>query len=306
MDEMIEVYAGSVQSWECDPMGHMNVQFYVARATDGLASLALALGLGPSYSRREGAGLVAVDHHIRFLKEFRPGAPFRVRAGVLAVGDDRLQVFEQFENSATGVPAATFIADVRLVDFATRDARPLPDTVRVRARDLTVALPDHGAPRGLALDPPGPAPTQDDAESSGMLAVYQGVVAPADCDAHGYLATPNYIARISAAVPNVIAMTRGIDRSADDSSGGAALEYRLIYRAVPQVGDILVLYSAIKSIGGKTFIWGHRLFDKETGKAVATSEIVAVNLDLVNRRAKEIPDDMRTGLARHLVPELAV
>lgn len=306
MGEMIEVYSGSVQSWECDPMGHMNVQFYVARASDGLASLALALGLGPSYGRREGTGLVAVDHHVRFLKEFRPGAPFRVLAGVLEVGDDRLRVFEQFENTVTGAPAATFIADVRLADLATRDAVALPDIVREKARELTIDLPDHGAPRGLALDPPGPAPTIEDARNGGMMAVYQGMVAPSDCDSNGYMTTPNYIARISAAVPNVIALTRGVDRSADNTSGGAALEYRLIYRTVPRVGDILVLFSGIKSIGGKTFIWGHRMFDKETGNAVATAETVAVNLDLVNRRATEIPDDMRAGLTAHLVPELAV
>ena len=57
---MIETAMGSAQTWECDAMGHMNVQFYIARATDGLAAIGLALGLG---SQRTGVGLIATDHH---------------------------------------------------------------------------------------------------------------------------------------------------------------------------------------------------------------------------------------------------
>ena len=78
---MIETAMGSAQTWECDAMGHMNVQFYVARATDGLAAIGLALGLG---SPRDGQGLVAEDHHIRYLREVRPGVCLTVRGGVLA------------------------------------------------------------------------------------------------------------------------------------------------------------------------------------------------------------------------------
>ena len=35
---MIELYRGSINTWECDEMGHMNVRFYVARMMEGLAS----------------------------------------------------------------------------------------------------------------------------------------------------------------------------------------------------------------------------------------------------------------------------
>lgn len=303
---MIEVYSGAAQAWECDAMGHMNVRFYVARATDGLAALALALGLGPTWSRREGQALLARDHHIRFLREFRPGAPFRIFAGMLAVTDERLRVYFEFRNTATEEPAATFIAEAELVDLGTRAARPLPDEVKQRALALTLELPAHGRPRGLAIVPPRSAPDLARADALGLMATYQGVVAPEDCDGHGFMATPLYIARIAASVPNMVAMTRGIDRSGDTGTGGAALEYRLVYRADPRAGDILGLRSAIKSIGAKTYIWSHWLFDLETGAAVATSETVAITLDLVERRSIAIPDDMRAGLESRLVPGLGV
>ena len=32
----LEVWRGSVNTWECDQMGHLNVRFYVARSAEGL------------------------------------------------------------------------------------------------------------------------------------------------------------------------------------------------------------------------------------------------------------------------------
>jgi len=65
MSEMIEVARSSVQTWECDQMGHMNVQFYVARASDAAFYLRHALGLSPSRVRAEGRAMIALEEHIR-------------------------------------------------------------------------------------------------------------------------------------------------------------------------------------------------------------------------------------------------
>ena len=79
---MIEVMRSSVNTWECDNMGHMNVRHYSARAADGLARLAMELGLGPRQLAKEGTSVRALAQHLRFHREMRPGATFRVRAGV--------------------------------------------------------------------------------------------------------------------------------------------------------------------------------------------------------------------------------
>ena len=42
---MITVYRNSVQSWEIDQMGHMNVQFYFEKALQGCVVLWNKLGL---------------------------------------------------------------------------------------------------------------------------------------------------------------------------------------------------------------------------------------------------------------------
>jgi acyl-CoA thioester hydrolase len=81
---MIEVARSSVQTWECDQMGHMNVQFYVGKADEGLSALAAALGLSARAQRSTFAALIPREHHIRFHRELRPGAPFAIKAGILA------------------------------------------------------------------------------------------------------------------------------------------------------------------------------------------------------------------------------
>ena len=136
MSEMIEVARSSVQTWECDQMGHMNVQFYVEKAGQGLAALSLALGLGPRYARNEGARLFVRDHHVRFLREQRPGAPFFLRAGVLEVRDFGLRVYEEMVSTVSGEPAASFIAEVELLDEETREVKPLPAKAKEAAKKL--------------------------------------------------------------------------------------------------------------------------------------------------------------------------
>jgi acyl-CoA thioester hydrolase len=152
LQSVIETHIGAIQTWECDVMGHLNVRFYVSRASEGLAILGHELGIDG------GLRIQPLDHHIRFLRELRPGTPIRVFAGIAALRETSLQVYLEIRNAATDVPAATFIADTVLLDEA-GDRVALPAAVADRARRLAVDIPAHGAPRGLTLAPPGPAPT---------------------------------------------------------------------------------------------------------------------------------------------------
>jgi acyl-CoA thioester hydrolase len=113
------------------------------------------------------------------------------------------------------------------------------------------------------------------------------------------------IGRIADSMPNMIAKTRGVDRS-EAATGGAAVEYRLVYHSTPCDGDVLALRTGIKSIGPKTFNGVHWLFDRDSGAAVATAEAVAIGLDLQTRQAVELGAEMRQSLERLLVPGLSV
>ena len=84
---MIELYRGSINTWECDEMGHMNVRFYVAKAMEGLAELAHSVGLGHAFRANAQSTLRPRDQHIRFMKEAHAGAPFTMTGCVLEVNE---------------------------------------------------------------------------------------------------------------------------------------------------------------------------------------------------------------------------
>lgn len=301
MTGMIEVARSSVQTWQCDQMGHMNVQFYLDQAEQGVAALALELGLRPAGGLR----LRAREHHVRFLREQRPGAPFFLRAGVVDVGEGGLTVYEELVETISGTPAATFRVELACEDDTT-SPRPLPATTRQAASALHAEVPEHGRARGLVLDPPRPSPRLEEADGLGMLRTWQGRVGAEQCDETGRLTPRHFMGIVSDSIPNLLALTGGADRSRASNVGGAALEYRFVYRGAPRVGAVLTLRSGLKQVSAKTYTWCHWLFDLATGEAVATAEAVAIALDLEQRRAIPIPEAMRTDLEARVIEGLGV
>jgi acyl-CoA thioester hydrolase len=306
MAEMIDVARSSVQTWQADQMGHMNVQFYLEMATDGLAALAVHLGLGPRFIEKENAKLHARDHHVRFLREQRPGAPVTVRGGVLHVDDFALRVYLEMYNTVSEEVAATFAVDVELMDMDTRETKPLPARAKAAAKEMIVDLPAHGSPRGLEISPPREKPTLEEAAAINLVFTWQGEVQRNQCDEQGFLLARHFMGIVSDSIPNLLGKTRGDDRSKNNKVGGAALEYRFHYHSYPKSGDVLTLRSGLKMVGPKTYIWGHWLFNLETGKAVATAEAVAIALDLEARKAIPIPEELRVHLEGMVASGLAV
>ncbi|MEQ1863326.1 MAG: thioesterase family protein [Micropepsaceae bacterium] len=305
MGEMIEIARSSVQTWECDQMGHMNVQFYVAKADEGMSALAAALGLSARAQRSDDALLLPREQHIRFHRELRPGSPFVVTGGVVRVQSEGLIIYEEMQNIAANSIAATFVTRAEWCDIDYRGGLPLPIEAIAKAPRLSVDIPAHAAPRGLDMAPPRNSPSLADAESMGLITTFRGAVLPEHCDRSGYMTPRHYMGRVSDAIPNLIVQTSGQDRSAS-GIGGAALEYRFVYRDFARDGDVMVLKSGLKSVSSKTYVWCHWLFNAETGECISTAEAVAVAMDLSARKAIEIPPDMRTRLEALIVPGLSV
>ncbi|GAB2797198.1 thioesterase family protein [Halomonas shantousis] len=305
MAELIDVYRGSVQTWECDQMGHLNVQFYVEKATSALAVFGERIGLGPVFVRQQGAKLVAHDQHIRFLREQHPGAALAIRAGVLEAGPQEIRVYLEMISRSNGEVAATFVTRAHLADIGTRETRSIPAHALDAAGALRCDLPAHGQPRGLEPYPPRQRPTRDEARQRGMPVTYLNTVSPAQCDSQGFMATRHYMGIVAEAVPNLLVEAGGDDRSRG-RIGGAALEYRFVYHQAPREGDVITLHSAVKEVGPKAYKLGHWLLDASTGEALATSEAVVVLFDLDARKAITIPDDRRAALEGLIVPDLSV
>ncbi len=300
MNDMIELYRNSVRLWECDQMGHMNVQFYVEKATAALAVLEQKLGLGEGGQR-----LVAREHHIRFLREQRPGVPIRLVGGVLDAEPTQLRVYLEMQHAATGSVAATIVARTELTGAGREQTLPIPNEALSRAAGMQVGLPEHAAPRGLELTPPATLPRLEQADAMGMVPTYLTPLEPHLVDAEGFMTTRGYMGVISDAVPNLL-----VHLSSDDPNtrgiGGAALEYRLVYHRTPRRGTVLALRSGIIDVGAKAYRFGHWMYDAGSGEPVAAAMAVAVLFDLKARKAITIPDDRRALLEKMIVPGLVV
>jgi acyl-CoA thioester hydrolase len=305
---VIEIGEGSVQAGECDVMGHMNVRHYVARSLEAMAWLGLELGLGPSFARGHGAGLVPKDQHIRFLRELPAGAPFSIRGGVAAVhGRQGLRLFQEVANAESGTVAATLVTDAALVDLRSGEPRPLPAGLEAAAAHLATTVPDHATPRGLRFDPPGEPLTLSAARELGLTRTQKGAVAAAECNEHGLMRADGVIARVWDGVPHSPA--RAAARREAGSPGGlgsAALEYRLVYHRPVRAADLLTVHSGLKAVGGKTVTWTHWLFDGESGAAVAAAEVVGVSFDLATRKAVAMDEATRRALEGLILPGLGV
>ena len=300
---MIDVMRSSVNTWECDQMGHMNVRHYSARAADGLARLAVELGLGPRRLEEAGLAVRAVEQHLRFHREMRPGAAFRVQAGVIEASEERLRIYEEMRLAGDDVLVATIVTDAVLVQSSTFHHVPWPKEAVTRAGVLATALPEHGAPRGIAGGPPrSPPPSYDEARR--LVGAYLGPVTRDDCDEKGFMREAAYLGRVSDGVPHFFRSLRRGDNPA--GVGGAALEYRFAYHGRPRVGDLIEMRVGLKAVARKTIHFCHWIFDVESSRCVSTSEAVAVSLDLMTRKAIDIRDDERAVLEAYVVPRLAM
>lgn len=291
---MIELGRSSVQTWECDTMGHMNVQFYVEKAHDAAGYLGIRLGRGPHAMAEVKQSLITVDQHVRFHREMRPGTPYFLRGGVARVEHGQVIAYIEMVQTVGEVVSATFTSTLQLRDQQGNTRHPFPTGL---AKDYIVDIPGYGMARGLDLDaPPRRAPTLSEADGMGLMATYMARVRSQECDRFGRMQARFFMARYSDSIPNLLALTSGRNRGEPGSTGGAALEYRLIYRKFPRAGDILCIRSGLKSIAEKTYVWAHWMFDAETGECVATSEAVAVAMDLETRKAIPIPPELRARL----------
>jgi acyl-CoA thioester hydrolase len=300
----LEVWRGGVNTWECDDMGHLNVRFYVTRAMEGLVALAAALGLEGAFRANADATLIVRDHHIRFLREARPGAPLVMTAGLVEFGATEARVLQLLNHAATGEVAASFQT---LISHTTaKDERPFGWSERTiaRAAALKVATPPRVAPRSLTLAPASGRASLAEADRLGLIRLSSGAFGAQDCDVFGRVRPELFIGRVSDGVPTLARAFGGGERAA--RTGGAVVEYRLAYHLWPRAGDRFEVRSGLAGFDERTQRIAHWILDPNSGAAWATSEAVAIAFDLDTRKNIPIDEEARARLAAHVTPGLGL
>ena len=284
----IEIWRGGVTPWQCDEMGHMNVQFYLAAASEGLTGLAAMLGMPRAFTQGASSTLLLREHHIRFLKEARPGAGLVMTGGLLDIGETEATLLQMIFH-ADGAPAAAITSKVAHV--TPRDLRLFPWTrgALERAGALTIAAPDFALPRSVSSAPVQSIAGLKAADALGMATGSSGAIMPQGCDVFGRMLPEQMLARVYASVGHIIRESQAAVLEAHPELqgrlGGAAVEYRVLYHAWPSAGDRVLLRSAHKDLTPKLRRVIHWLLDPTSGRAWASAEMVSLFLDLKARRS---------------------
>jgi acyl-CoA thioester hydrolase len=308
----LELYRGCVNAWECDEMGHMNVRFYIARAMESALVFAARIGLRRAHQSAPTSQLIPRAQHIRFLKKARAGAPLNGVGGVVAHDETTVQLYQELRH-ADGAPAATLTTLYAHADARTGRVFAWPDRARATMDKLACTIPAHGQPRSIDVNTGPSAASVAIAEALGVGVIGRGAVLVGECDTLGAARPEIFIARVSDAMPNLMgawreAVAKDASKAGKDAvaAGAAVLEYRILYRRWPRVGDLLEVRSAVASVEEKTHRFVHWVLDPLSGEAWATAEAVAVTFDLKTRKTIKASDAQRRALEAMIVAGMEI
>jgi acyl-CoA thioester hydrolase len=142
--ELIETYRGTVQSWHCDHMGHMNVMWYVGKFDEATWNLFAAAGLTAAFLKQEKRAMAAVQQNITYRRELLAGDTVAVRSAFLEVRERVAKFVHEMRNATTGEISAVCVLTGVQIDTQTRKSCAFPPELAERARSLVRAyeLPD--------------------------------------------------------------------------------------------------------------------------------------------------------------------
>lgn len=300
---MRDTYRGYVNQWECDENGHMNLQFYLAKAADASLALLTDIGLGLEENRRSNRAIVNRGHHMRFHREFRATDTLAVRSGITRLERTSITIYHEVRNPVADALAASIAIEVELLDREAGRPLDMPDRVVNDAHDWSAALPEHARPRSVteaALDL-HQRPTIERARKIGMWESARAAVQVRDCDDAGFVEPRYYLNRLSDAQAHNWAML-GLNRQllAQNGWGSATVELRMKHVVPFVAGDSVVVMSGLREIGSKTVQLHHWFFNALTGEIASLAQAAALIFDMNSRNAIGVPDGYQDSVAAKL------
>ncbi len=136
--EMALTHRGAVYPRHLDHMGHMNIQFYIAKFDAAVWHLFDRIGVTADDIREHNRGMAAVEMNVRYLKDLGAGDLVSVHSGVLKVGERSLDVVQEMRLGETGELAAVMRVTAVHLDREAHRAVPFPEEIAARARDHSV------------------------------------------------------------------------------------------------------------------------------------------------------------------------
>ncbi|WP_188663930.1 acyl-CoA thioesterase [Terasakiella brassicae] len=122
-------HRSTVQQWECDHMGHLNVRHYMAKFDDAAWTFLSMLGLTNHYFQECQAGVAAVDHHVTYKRELMPGDCVEIHTKLALLDGRKFKLIHEMTHSVSGEVAASCELFGVHMDRQERRAVPFPDHI---------------------------------------------------------------------------------------------------------------------------------------------------------------------------------
>jgi len=134
-----------------------------------------------------------------------------------------------------------------------------------------------------------------------MFKTYYGIVHPWLCDVMGHLTTRHYVGMFDDSHPHFF-KELGInqDEMVKRGEGFADVKSMLEYKQELHSGALVVIESSLVSLGNKSFVHRHEMYNRSTGELAATMENITVTFDLNARKAVPLFDHFRKSAEQYL------
>ena len=127
-----------------------------------------------------------------------------------------------------------------------------------------------------------------------MIETYRGVVYPNQLDHMDHMNVQWYTSKFDEATWHLFSAVGITNRYIiENQKGMAAIEQITKYKSEVVAGDLLLIKSKILEVSEKTIRFIHNMYNAETGREVATSELLGVHIDREKRKSCALPDDIK-------------
>jgi acyl-CoA thioester hydrolase len=133
----IKTYQGTIYPWNCDHMGHMNVQFYVAKFDEAIWSLFSCLGLTSTYLRENKRGMVALEQQLKYYKEVLAGDTIYIESEIMEIRSKTILIKHMMYNlESKDMVSETEITGLH-IDTDIRKGMAFPEFVKDKFHEMT-------------------------------------------------------------------------------------------------------------------------------------------------------------------------
>ena len=133
---MKETYRGTIYTWHCDHMGHMNVQHYAAKFDEATWQLFSMIGITSDYLKKNKRGMFAVEQKIRYKNELLPGDVITIYSRVLEIKKKSIRFEHIMKNGNTNEVAAETELTGLYIDTRQRKSCEFPGEIHQAAQNL--------------------------------------------------------------------------------------------------------------------------------------------------------------------------